>query len=81
MTKEKEMGFFLEIFLYSYQVFELRFEIRDPKLPPTPNFSVIHKKTKKQQRDYTFLVVKTHQNDNDIYKIKMTMTSSKFFTN
>ena len=31
-----------------YCVFELRFEIRSLKLPLTPNFSLIHPKTKKQ---------------------------------
>ena len=31
-----------------YCVYELRFEIRSLKLPLTPNFSLIHLKTKKQ---------------------------------
>ena len=40
-----------------YCLFELRFEIRSLKLPRTPNFSVIHPKTKKQWILSTPLVV------------------------
>ena len=62
MIKEKKSGIFLHILCW-YGVFELRFEIRSPKLSLTPNLSLIHRKTKKQQRFSTFLGVATHQND------------------
>ena len=34
--------------------FELGFELRSPKLPTSEYFSLIHRKTKKQQRPSTF---------------------------
>ena len=62
MIEEKKSGIFLEI-LCLYCILELRFEIRSPKLPLTPNFSLIHQKTKKQQRLSTFLAAPKYQND------------------
>ena len=53
--------------LYSYQAFELRFEIRDPKLTPMQKVSLIHKK---RQRFFTFLVVATGQNDDEVITLK-----------
>ena len=43
----EEKWHFLKI-ANNYCIFELRFDIRRLKLPATPNFSLIHPKTKKQ---------------------------------
>ena len=60
-----------------YCVFELRFEIRSLKLPLTPNFSVIHPKTRKQWRLSSCRDIKM-----TIYYVifcELQMTSSNFF--
>ena len=51
----------------------LRFEIRNPELPLTPNFSSIHPETRKQRRLVSFFAVATHQ----LTIIELNMTSSE----
>ena len=44
--REEKMSFFPEI-CTNMNFFQLRFEIKGPKLSPTPNFSLVLGKTKK----------------------------------
>ena len=62
-----------------YCIFESRFEIRSLKLPLTPNFSLIHPKTKKQWRLSTSWVVTTSKLRLRRHTLDLEMTSSKFF--
>ena len=61
-----------------YCVFELRFEIRSLKLPLTPNFSLIHPKTKIQWRLSTSWVDATSKWRLWRHMFELEMTSSKF---
>ena len=56
--------------LYSYQNFELRIEIRGPKLLTTSNFGLIHRKTKKLQKLSTLLVAMACQNNDEVITLK-----------
>ena len=58
MIEKKKNGIFPKISNW-YCVFELKLDVRSPKLPLTPNFSSVHSKTKKQWRLSTLLVVTT----------------------
>ena len=60
MIEDKKSGIFLKI-LYLYCVFELRFEIRSPKLPIRTYFSLIQ--SRDAMKTFHFLAVGTHQND------------------
>ena len=55
------MSFFRN--LYSYEVFDLKTKIRDPKLLSTPN-------NRKTERPSTFSVVTRCQNDDDAITLK-----------
>ena len=65
-----------------YCVFELRLEIKSPKLPLTPNFSLIHPKTKKPWRLSPSWVVTTSKWRlwRHIFELKMTSSILKNFT-
>ena len=77
MIEEKKNVIFLAKKFVVISSFELRFEIKGTKIRATLNFSLIHRKTKKQQRPSTFLVVATHQTDD--YFIKLFYQFEKIF--
>ena len=77
--RREEKWYFLDFELILR--FKLRFQIRCPKLPLTPNFSVIHPKTKKQWRLSTMLVVATSKWQISRHTFELQMTAINFFLN
>ena len=65
---EEEKNVLFSRNLYSLEILKLRFEKGALNDPPTPNFSLMHRKNKKQRRPFTFLLVAARQNDDDVIK-------------
>ena len=62
MIQTQKSGIFLRF--RTDTVFELRFEIKSPKLPLTPNYSLIHPK-KRNHEDFLLPELSPHHQNDD----------------